>query len=377
MFLKSILYTEHQGLPTYWKLNKFDLNLISLFVAKNATGKTRTLNVTTALINLISGTNKGLFDGNWEAEIVDDNDLYTYRLDIINGCVNQEFLSVNNKILIERSANVSCKIWYEKLAESVDTELPENILAISRRDRIQHPNLEKISEWARNSYNFIFSSSMGREQATIFVEGSDSNPTSLAEASLGSVLKQSHALFKEEFDLLLKEDMSIIGYDIDSVELTELVGTTSNNSSAITNIVAIKESDLECSTLQHNTSNGMFRALSLLIKVNFLVLSNKPSTILIDDIGEGLDFDRSTSLINLIINKATNNKFQLIMSTNDRFVMNEVKLKYWNIISREGHECDVINNANSPKLFENFKFTGLNNFDFLKTEFYKNKDYYH
>jgi hypothetical protein len=50
-----------------------------------------------------------------------------------------------------------------------------------------------------------------------------------------------------------------------------------------------------------------------------------PATILIDDIGEGLDFDRSSRLIKLLIEIAEKNEnIRLIMSTNDRFVMNAV-----------------------------------------------------
>lgn len=40
----------------------------------------------------------------------------------------------------------------------------------------------------------------------------------------------------------------------------------------------------------------MYRALAVIIHLNYLLLAKKTSCILIDDIGEGLDFERSTAL---------------------------------------------------------------------------------
>jgi len=107
-----------------------------------------------------------------------------------------------------------------------------------------------------------------------------------------------------------------------------------------------------------------------LIQVTYNIMSGLPSTILIDDIGEGLDFERSTKLIGLLIELAKkNDDIQLIMSTNDRFVMNNVPLEYWQVIQRKGGECRIYNYRNSKEIFDEFAYTGLNNFDFLATDF--------
>jgi len=57
------------------------------------------------------------------------------------------------------------------------------------------------------------------------------------------------------------------------------------------------------------------------------------------------------------------------MSTNDRFVMNNVPLEYWQVIQRKGGECRIYNYQNSKDIFDEFTYTGLNNFDFLATDF--------
>jgi len=114
----------------------------------------------------------------------------------------------------------------------------------------------------------------------------------------------------------------------------------------------------------------MFRALSLIIQVNYSLLAGKPSCILIDDIGEGLDFERSSELIKILIEKAKSGAVQIIMTTNDRFVMNGVPLEYWSVIDRQAGLVKLHNIQNSKDIFEEFKFTGLNNFDFFSTGFY-------
>jgi ABC-type lipoprotein export system ATPase subunit len=53
-------------------------------------------------------------------------------------------------------------------------------------------------------------------------------------------------------------------------------------------------------------------------------MTNKLTCVLIDDIGEGLDYERSSNLIKLLLKKMKKESIQLIMSTNDRFVMNNI-----------------------------------------------------
>lgn len=51
---------------------------------------------------------------------------------------------------------------------------------------------------------------------------------------------------------------------------------------------------------QLNMSQGMFRAFSILTHSLINLFENKVNLIVIDDIGEGLDYDRSTKLINIL-----------------------------------------------------------------------------
>ena len=171
--------------------------------------------------------------------------------------------------------------------------------------------------------------------------------------------------FPDLFVNTILEDMKAISYDLQKIEVSPLkkfpIPAYGLN---------VQERDLEVITDQTEMSQGMFRALSLLVQLNYSLLSKTPSCILIDDIGEGLDYDRSNSLIELIIEKIKDSSVQVIMTTNDRFVMNKVPLEYWSVIQRIPKKSLFYNYRNSKSTFEEFQRTGLNNFDFLSYEYY-------
>lgn len=162
--------------------------------------------------------------------------------------------------------------------------------------------------------------------------------------------------------------MAEIGYLIDDMGTTTPTSLVIQGSHPIVGLY-VRESDLGDITDQGDMSQGMFRALSIIIQLNYSGLSKKPSCILIDDIGEGLDFERSCSLIKLLVRKAEQSSVQLVMATNDRFVMNTVPLESWTVLRRVGGKIRVYNHENSKKRFDEFKFTGMNNFDFFALNF--------
>ncbi len=99
------------------------------------------------------------------------------------------------------------------------------------------------------------------------------------------------------------------------------------------------------------------------------IISDMKSCIVIDDIGEGLDYERSAAIIKVLIEKAQTGLVQLIMTTNDEFIMNGVPLEYWSVIERKPGSAKLHNMANSADKFKQFQFIGLNNFDFFTSEF--------
>jgi len=72
-----------------------------------------------------------------------------------------------------------------------------------------------------------------------------------------------------------------------------------------------------------------------------------------------------------LLKKLENSKIQLIATSNDRFLINAVDVRCLNLLERNGHTVNSYNYLNSKETFEEFKITGLNNFDFFMSKMYR------
>ena len=113
--------------------------------------------------------------------------------------------------------------------------------------------------------------------------------------------------------------------------------------------------------------------IAIVVTINYLMQKGAEGTIVIDDIGEGIDFERSSRLTELIFKRAEDTGTQLIATSNDRFLMNIVDIKYWNVFERKGETVRAFNCRNSKRAFDEFSLTGLNNFDFFSDGLYRHK----
>ena len=372
MILRKFDYSEFANEPNAWSLEGMILENINLIVGKNATGKTNSLTKIAWLGNMLAGMQPQLLNsGNYNVEFSDDNETYGYRLDISLQEIQFEELIINNKSKFKREKDGKGKIYSDELKTDLDFQLSQNQLVVtSKRDAIQHPFLEKLAKWAEGQRMYAFSKLgqdvifIANDMSNINVDPRDTNSV------IGLYVKGKHE-FGNDFKERIINSMNEIGYELTEVDTVSDIGSIPPVPFIMgTNLTLyVKEKDSKTAILQYQMSQGMFRALSLIIQITYNTLKNLPTTILIDDIGEGLDFARSTSVIKLISKVADEGKCQLIMSTNDRFVMNNVPLKYWQIIQRNGGQCKIFNYHNKKEGFDKFKYTGLNNFDFLATDF--------
>lgn len=381
MILKSLKYSEFKNQPHAWYLDEFTLSQVNLIVGKNASGKTRSLNIIRGVANLVSGEyldqSQGvrrlpIGAGDFEFSFDSKGKTARYVLGLEHSKIYREEFSVDEKKYVKRKREGKGEIYYVREKKDISFQIPDTELAVvARRDAIQHPFLEDLYLWGKNTLHYEFGSEMGKRNLALFgkaKEAVDPNPkeTEKVAAFMKSGLKQYGSPFKNK----ILRDMETIGYDIDDVGLEPMRNMMAVGVDAHPEGIFVKETDLQHRTYQHQLSQGMFRALSLIIQLNFAEFARLPSSILIDDIGEGLDFERSSKLIRLLIGKVRQSGVQLIMTTNDRFVMNNVPLEHWSVLTREGGHCKILNYQNSKKLFDEFEFTGLNNFDFFSSNFY-------
>jgi hypothetical protein len=243
---------------------------------------------------------------------------------------------------------------------------------VSKRDSYQHEFLEPLHEWGNSARHFEFGKGLGHTVLAVTMKGPgqelDDRDTTQVVAVFHAALK---APFKDEFVETIKKDMAVLGYDIEGV-LMEKPSTVTLVSSPLSSDligISVKERDLRCNTDQTTISGGMFRALSAIIQITYAIMTKRGSLFLIDDVGEGLDFERACAFIRLLKDKVEKSNIQVILTTNNRFVMNEVPLEEWTLLRRAGCKVRALNYENSREVFERFKMTGLNNFDFLATDF--------
>jgi hypothetical protein len=272
--------------------------------------------------------------------------------------------------MFTRTEDGKGKIVASQYEEPMQFQLSSNqLVVVSKRDAIQTPYLEKLYDWADKLYSFWFAEPTGKfkgylDDRSINSVARNLRDTDKAALSFETGVKE----FGDSFRTRIIESMKEIGYDLTSIESYKdsYLSTLGGQPIYLLNVT---ENDRQARLSQTEMSQGMFRALSLLIQLIYCDMKKIATTIFIDDIGEGLDYERSSKLIKLLIDITKGNDTQLIMSTNDRFVMNNVPLEYWQVIQRTGGECHIFNYQNSKEKFDEFEYTGLNNFDFLVTDF--------
>jgi predicted ATPase len=377
MQLKSIEYVEYQNTPKEWGLEGFLPEKINLIVGKNATGKSRTLRLIRALGNLLAGDIRLSWDsGDYKVNFENEGRQIRYCLKYNNSKLVNESLEIEEEEKLKRAEDGKGTIFANKIGkkgQNIEFQVQDNELAVvSKRDKLQHPFLETLISWGKLMRFYPFGSSLGQHELIVPGASDVEAQLNLKEAQhVVMILKMGMEKEPTKFTEMIAKDMEAIGYELEGLRIAALAKAVVGGVPSPAIGITVKEQNLSNEVVQGNISQGMFRALSLIIQLNYSYLFCLPSCILIDDIGEGLDYDRSKELIKLLIKKAKNAEVQLIMATNDRFVMNNVSLENWSIMSRFSKGTRVLNYKNARKIFEKFELTGLSNFDLFSSEFYK------
>ncbi len=374
MYLRELTFRENEGQAIEWLIDNVHLEKINLIVGQNSSGKTRTLNALTELVEMLTGSvNVPKVVGKYRVVFEEEGREVILEFEYDNGVILSEKLTWAGEELMHRMSDGSGEIVYMGGKERISLAFgiaTNQMACFAKRDKLQHPYLESIYTWARDMRRFDFSGNMGKDQYTLknVFEEEEVNFMD-TRASLVPVLHLAMEQF-EGFKDQLVDDMNEIGYkliDVGIVRFSEKNSRSQQDRFA----VYTTEAGLEKQVTQRDMSQGMFRAFSVLARVNRYILKGKTGCVIIDDIGEGLDFSRAKLLVKLLVKKAETSGIQLIMSTNDSFIMNTVAIEKWAVLQREGNKISLYNYKNSKEIFEEFKFTGLNNFDFFASEFFK------
>ena len=355
MKIKELSYLDPN-----WELKNIQFGVVNLIVGKNATGKTRTLQTIDLLVKMIAQKRDLNWGGQWEAKFENekkDEIRYQFSSSYQKHGVTFEKILLNGDLVLSRDRknnNEQAKIknFLENTWDVVYP--PENKLVIhTNRDKRKFPFLEDIANWAEQSFGFKF----GNINPYILLNQQ--------EYDLLTAVEEIPALFKtlnsaEKNEIMI--DINSIGYSIEKISVHDKAEFA---------ILFVKEQGIEKPVPHFKLSQGMFRALAVMIYIQYLKSKKQPATLMIDDLCEGLDYERATKLGKLIFDKCKKDNIQLIVTSNDSFLMEVVELKYWNLLFRKGKQVEGLNCITSPEIFENFQFTGLSNFDFFSSDFLK------
>jgi energy-coupling factor transporter ATP-binding protein EcfA2 len=372
MRLESVRYSEFDGTPQEWRLEGLRLGPRNLIVGKNASGKTRVLNVVNGISGHLAGLRPPAHSGSYDVTFADGDNRLRYELICDREEVVKERFTVDNRRLLDRGKDGRGTIWAEQIdrGKEIPFQIPLSTLAaVAKQDAIQHPFLEPLHAWASSVRLFPFGSSLGKDHVAVLVE---KGGVAIDERNTDFVVglyRKAEKEFKDEFKGAVISDMQALQYGLQEIGVCQPISVRLPGLPGEPVGLYVRENALPGIIDQFGMSQGMFRALSVLVQVNYSRMTHNATCILIDDIGEGLDFERSWRLIKLLREKASESNIQLILSTNDRFVMNHVPLEEWSVLQRTGGLVRVRNYENSRDVFEEFKFTGLSNFSFLEMDF--------
>ena len=381
MNLEAIKFCRFKGEKSEWSIEGkpqdgqfqqwLTLRDINLIVGKNATGKSRTIDAIRHIADLVSSDVKlsqlyafGFGTAEYYLKFLNNGEQIQYYLNFKEGKVIQENLTVGS---VQRLNRAESKLYYEEIQKDLDFQIDDDILAVTKRDKKQHSFFEDLYLWGKNLNHYRFGQQLGKDTLLKDVNAvKDDKDINLKDGDdVATIFIKGKGEHSDIFVHTIIEDMERLSYNLKEINASALkyfpISAFGLN---------VQENDLQDTTDQREMSQGMFRALSLLVQLNYSLLSKIPSCILIDDIGEGLDYDRSKSLIDLIIEKVKGSFVQVIMTTNDRFVMNKIPLDYWSVIKRIPKKSLFYNYQNSKETFDEYKYSGLSNFDFLATDFY-------
>ncbi len=357
MNLQSLDYNEFSSQDEFnpWELQGLTLGKHNLIVGKNATGKTRIIGVIDRLAKLIQVPQTKLY-GSWSASFVDQFDhRYEYLVETEQGEILREKLTLNGLEKLNRT-RAGAKIYSEKASTWHSISPPNDRLVLHvRRDKDEFPFFESLVSWATGVRGFSFANTSPN---LIEIPG---NPVQLT--SLNAVPSALEQLSPFQIENVLRQ-LRDIGYEIEtaSTRFTEGLLPTAK-------IIYLKEKGIPNALKQFETSQGLFRAFSLLTIIEFLKSQSNVGCILIDDLGEGLDFDRCRRMAEIIFKNIPDSKIQFITTSNDISLMNAVPLSDFIVCERSNHIVQCFTKMNSKKKFDDWQQLGLNNFDLLTSNF--------
>lgn len=342
MFITSFDYQEFN-----WSLSSIPLGNLNLIVGKNAVGKSKTLNTLVKAARIIKGDFGGVYFDH-QCKLVfklNDNEEMEFSYKIGgNKEIEYECLTKGEDVVLYRKGS-------EARIKGESVNPPANKLCVqSWRDTERYPEFEAIMKWAEQIKGFSFSDLSSSDP--------DLLPSMFNETMEFSELYEQIDQEKKDFIIAKMKELDYAVENINPLKISEKYS-----------IITLKEKGVSVPLITSTMSNGMLRVFYIFSYLAYLSTKEGAKTLLIDDLGEGLDYSRSKKLSKIIFDYCEEHGIQLIATSNDNFLMNAVDLRHWIVLLRENENITAVCEKTHPELFLKFKRLGLNNFDLFSTDF--------
>lgn len=346
-----------------WKLDGLKLSQFTVLTGVNGAGKTRSCNVITNTIKSII-SRVGLQLGNKHL-VVNTAENMSFEL-VIN--VEQDesykpflkeeklFQIINDekKLLFDRD-----RIYDSNTSQLIQYRPPENALTFHvRRDMVSHPFIEDIFK-SLNKYHFLdFEEPKALALGKIIGEHL---PLEILPSMTPMCFEQ---FVTNEKKKTILDQINYVGFSIKDIFVMPTNILTKDGFKKVP-MLYLKEENITAPYNIMQASSGMMKVIFLIVTLNLI---EKESCILIDNIGDGLDYKRSIEAMRILEEKSKES--QIIVSTNNEFLLNQTDIRNWNILHRNGPVVKAYNYVNNKDKLIKFSDSGLSNYEYFKEEYY-------
>lgn len=339
MYLSKLTYRDAD-----WEIGPIHFSQQNLIVGPNASGKSTLLRYIRDFVRIVLGHSKvdAVPDCRYELEFSNDIGIVTYLLHIQGGKIVKELLETSGTVRLSRDER-------ESRVGDETVNVPDTTLVLNaRRDIVKYPDIEMVLTWVEKMSSFIFSNILSSNNSV--------SPFTTSQLDICLMWEKLKDVQKDA----VKDWMRELHYSIRAIDIaTNKLGEKS---------LFVIEDNVESPVIMGSMSNGMFRVLYLLVYLHYIA-SYSSGVVLIDDIGEGLDYFRSSLLGKKIFAFAQEHGVQMIVTSNDSFLVDTVDLSAWILLKRAGRVVTAISAKTNPEDFNRFRKLGLSNFDLMKTDF--------
>ena len=120
MYLKNFTFRENAGQNTEWLIDNVSLGEINLVVGKNSSGKTRTLNALSDLVNMLMGKGTTATGPvSYELLFKNADSLMKYELSYDQETIGMEKLYMGEDLVMERGTGGTGRVRYDATPGSI------------------------------------------------------------------------------------------------------------------------------------------------------------------------------------------------------------------------------------------------------------------